>query len=442
MIVAAPLFVCLAYVAKYAVNVPYYDQWEFVPTLEKWFDGRIGLGDLFAQHNDHRIFFPRLVMLGLASATRWNVLWEQWASLGFLTLSFGLAFALYRRSCQEPLGLRAYMRFLPVALLIASLRQWENLLFGWQLQIFLCALAVFATVLFLDRSRAPDRFLLLAIMSGVVSTFSFANGLLIWPIGVSQLMLRNPRDRRSVALWSLAGGAAITTYLVGLRLAPQVAAPPLMRIAYLFIVIGGPLAMGKSSISSVGGPIPFLDLALVALTGAFLCFVLLQAVLVLWRGERLSRQAVWLAVSAFGFGSSLLVALGRASYGLEQALSSRYVTFTTLCPMGAYVLLAAAARLEVRGASLSKALLVGLTVLIVAAVGSSTRSELELGKHRRHALTQWAQHLERYRQSPAELTDPLTDNARLLRLAATLEHLRLSVFANTQALDRSHATSP
>ena len=38
--------------------------------------GTLGFADFFAQHNEHRILFPRLIFFGLGRLTYWNVRFE------------------------------------------------------------------------------------------------------------------------------------------------------------------------------------------------------------------------------------------------------------------------------------------------------------------------------------------------------------------------------
>lgn len=63
-----PLLILIRYVIRYGVDIPWYDQWKFLPTLEKFFQGRLAFHDLWQQHNEHRILFPRIVFLALAFA--------------------------------------------------------------------------------------------------------------------------------------------------------------------------------------------------------------------------------------------------------------------------------------------------------------------------------------------------------------------------------------
>ena len=64
-----PLAFLIWVVVQYAVVVPYLDQWELVPLLEKTYHGELTFHDLWAQHNEHRLIFPQIIMLLLALPT-------------------------------------------------------------------------------------------------------------------------------------------------------------------------------------------------------------------------------------------------------------------------------------------------------------------------------------------------------------------------------------
>src|SRR5438128_1219761 len=81
-----PALLPFNFVYRFGVNLPYWDQWELVPLLAKLHDGQLTLADLTAQHNEHRIFFPRLIMLGLATLTRYNTVAEMYFNAGLLVV--------------------------------------------------------------------------------------------------------------------------------------------------------------------------------------------------------------------------------------------------------------------------------------------------------------------------------------------------------------------
>jgi len=60
-------FLLFRFVSRFAVNVPYYDEWEMIPALGG--AQPITLSWLWSQHNEHRIFLPKLVYLALAKVT-------------------------------------------------------------------------------------------------------------------------------------------------------------------------------------------------------------------------------------------------------------------------------------------------------------------------------------------------------------------------------------
>src|SRR6185503_3278270 len=81
LLALGPLAVLIWVVSRYSVDVPFYDQWEFLPLLDKMYQEQLTFGDLWAQFNEHRIFFPKLLMLGLARLTHWNIRCENAASV-------------------------------------------------------------------------------------------------------------------------------------------------------------------------------------------------------------------------------------------------------------------------------------------------------------------------------------------------------------------------
>jgi hypothetical protein len=45
--------------AFFGVNVVFADAWDMVLVFRKWSSGRLAFPDLYAQHVEHRMFFPR-----------------------------------------------------------------------------------------------------------------------------------------------------------------------------------------------------------------------------------------------------------------------------------------------------------------------------------------------------------------------------------------------
>jgi hypothetical protein len=125
----APFLVVVVLLLRYAVNVPYLDQWDLVPLVDKAYTGRLSLAELWAPHNEHRIFFPQLIMVGLARLTHWNIGYELGVNL---VLAMGLfAILVWQiRSTARTLTLREWYQVLPAVSLVVfstSEASWRNI---------------------------------------------------------------------------------------------------------------------------------------------------------------------------------------------------------------------------------------------------------------------------------------------------------------------------
>ena len=77
-ILAPPLLIGIL-IFRNGADVPVLDEWDgTAPLFEKMTDGSLGFGDFYAQHNEHRIFFPRLIFFALGRLTHWDTRAELW----------------------------------------------------------------------------------------------------------------------------------------------------------------------------------------------------------------------------------------------------------------------------------------------------------------------------------------------------------------------------
>ena len=54
-----PAMALLADIHRFAVNVPFMDDWQFVPLLERARNGTLTFQELWAPHDEHRLFCSR-----------------------------------------------------------------------------------------------------------------------------------------------------------------------------------------------------------------------------------------------------------------------------------------------------------------------------------------------------------------------------------------------
>lgn len=413
--IAIPVFASLWFFTTYAIDVPYWDEWEGVVRLQRWMGGALTFGELFGQHNEHRIPVPRLLMLIIDRATAMDMRARMAASWVLLVATAGLLLADYRR--VHPEGGATLLRFAPVAWLILSLRQWDNLLWGWQITLCSCVFFLVAALCCLVRARSLA-FLLLAVAAGTCASFSFSNGLLIWPLGLWLLLAERPRvPARAPVVWTLCGTGVFVAYFI------DYVKPAHHPALSYFALHPGPAL--KYFLASLGGPLA-VRLPLAYWAGGFVVALSAAVAVLVLRGRFRWRSPLPPALVLFAFASSATLTLGRAGFGPDQALSSRYSTFAGLGLVGLYLLLLDGPP------RLARPLVVLLLAVIAAAQPAINKSALKSGQslaaERRRARVSLVHFRE---ETDAGLRQLFPLPAVVRERAAFLEDNRLSVFRHT-----------
>lgn len=338
VLTAAPLIYLIYVMTKWAVDVPYWDQWDFAPLLLKSYDGHVTFADLFAQHNEHRIVFPRLLMLALARLTAWNILYEQGASV-VLAAAIWLVLAFQTKRLVRLAGSAGPIWALPmISLVVFSLAQQENWFWGWQLQIFMNVLAAVAGMVVLAGSWPSRTRFAGAVALSVVAAYSFANGVVCWPAGLIVLLLTGPSGLKRVlnariGLWIVSAAISTGVYLRHFQRPPNhppmdfFIKHPVIWLKYVFAYLGGPLSMYRDAAAVAAG--------LVCL--ALFCFSIW--LILRMRLSRIEVLSPLIGIASYAVGTAMLAGIGRAGVSVHQALASRYTTSSNLLWICTIVLL-------------------------------------------------------------------------------------------------------
>lgn len=331
--IAAPFGLLVAYVLHFGVDIPYNDQWLFLPLLHGILEGEWLPRDLWVAHNNtHRLLFPRLVMIGLARLTDWNTGAEMLATcLCLLAIFLGIV-RMHVRAAGQFDDDRSRWPLVGVALLVCSFQQWENLLWGWQLQI-LMSVAALVWALALLPPRPRPRGLIAPAALGIIASYSFLNGLAVWPLGFLQIALARCETRpiraQSLILWSTIAAVTMGLFVWGLQFGgpdPFLDEQPVTakNMAIYFCRFFGVPLVGGVAIAWLPGLL------------IVICFLLLLGWC--WRRRNDRPGLVPIAVlGLYSLGSGALTTAGRTSHGIGQSLASRYVTISS--PMWISVLL-------------------------------------------------------------------------------------------------------
>jgi hypothetical protein len=318
-----PLLYLVWMAARLSIDVPFWDQWELVPRLQHLAEGSFTFNDLWQQHNEHRPVFPMLWMLTLARLSHWNVHLEVATNVTF-GVGILLIYVRYLATAWKGRG-PAPQWLLPVlSLLIFSPFQWENWLWGWQMSALMGTFSMFLGLYLLANSDRSTLRFAAALACGVWSTYSFAAGLVYWVVGPIAIALGAREQRRVRAgVWCVVAGLTLASYFYHYQ---QPGASPTMGsnfrsveavvrlIVYFLKYVGAPVAAYTSVLAALAG------------IGITVLFVTLA-----WRLRARWREPAIMYPLLAGLlvlAVAAISALGRAGFGSNQALASRYGTIS------------------------------------------------------------------------------------------------------------------
>lgn len=309
------LLLCITVLSLHR-DVPYHDQWDLLPVLDRWYQGQLQFQDLLVPHNGHILLLPQLLMLGLAWLTHWNTLAEVVCNLLLGAVNYVL---LLRLLCTGPGSTPSpALTRLPLAVLAFSLAQADNWLWGWQLQVPLCLSAVLAGTAALHTLHSPARAVMIASLCALAASTSFAAGLVFW---FAAIPLVWQRGRGWLLLWLAFTVACASAYLLLLRQAGSALPTPTSPDSIASVL----LSLIHNTLTCLGSLPGRLHLSIATAVG------LLGAGGMAWllcQPATTGQRAMLACLALFSLGAALLVAISRGSFGSEQMLASRYTTLT------------------------------------------------------------------------------------------------------------------
>ncbi len=423
---------------QFSINMPYLDEWDLAVTIQKSYEGTLTARDLFDQHNESRILFPRLIMIPLAHCTNWNIHAEV---CGILLLA-GLIFLLLAR--QAVRTFRQCVRrqhpwlLVVVSCLLFSVLQYENWSFGFTLIGFMnLVAAVIGLVLLATPVFSWPRFVG-ALLAGTVAMYSYSNGILFWVVGLLPLcaVLREDRVLRlkPLIVWIVWAVLAVALFYTGYQ--KPTCMPPLkffiyhpgMFLGYFCALLGG--AFANTPTMPIWVPVSI---------GASGCVLFgVTGLIVIFRDAPTSRTlSFWLALGGYAALGALAIAIGRAANGIPHALESRYTILSALFWIPTLVLtvitLDFAGRAPVlqhfrRGVIALKAALVVFLLLCAGLFGVSSAGSLELWQAKHDSLLDVRDELLCFLPDQSLLARSFPDPAKLKPRMEFLTKQGLSLF--------------
>lgn len=213
----------LWFISSAGSDLPTWDQWdgESLRLFQPWLEGRLGAGDLFHAHNEHRIVTAKLYVLGLfvANNGQWSAFVETTANALLHTFCAVILLLLARRWLQG--GWLATFGALLV-LLFSLPFSWENTLFGFQVPFYLLLLFSLGQIAL---TLASDRFgwrWWLGQVCALLTVITLASGFLASLAVLAVLGHRVVRERRLTVQQAVTAALALACSAAGLLLKTDV----------------------------------------------------------------------------------------------------------------------------------------------------------------------------------------------------------------------------
>ena len=315
LLILLPAVLALLYVRTFGVSVVFFDAWSMARIFGEWSSGTLSLSDFFAQHNEHRMFFPKGVEFLLGRITGYDNVAEMYLIQVCFLVTLAVLVLAFRAGTRSPW----LLFFVPISFLVFSFRQYENMLFGFQINFaFTQTFGVLALFLLYvsGRGRFGKGAFVAALGSATVASFSNAQGLILWPVGLFLLAvspLEKPAKRVWILTWSLVGLAEWIAYFADF--ARRENSSSLSYALYHLIV-------GAQYFSNLLGSSLFWRQNSAFGAGLLLACLALVSLFVTYRDKKWSEYSFWLSLLLYSFLILGSITLGRSGeFGPLQAMA-------------------------------------------------------------------------------------------------------------------------
>jgi hypothetical protein len=353
-----PALVLLADIRAFAVNVPFMDDWQFVPLLEKAKNGTLTFQELYAPHDEHRLLLPRIIIIASMFATGGDYRAQSFITFAVVAVTSAcLLWLMIRLNGNRNSVLWAWVL---ANIALFSPIQFHNWLWPMQFAYFLpyTFLALCFCTLYAGIPALP-KFLTAAVFA-LAGNYSFVQGNLIWPAALPIILfapgILSKGVRKNFAIaWIALGALALTLYFRGLEhnaAAPDYAyghegvLPTVSTLRQLqehpanTVFRMGLFMLGMFGNSIARGFPVSSNLVFTQICGSIVLILALMGLVVAWRRRLFSNRALpWACLLLFTFLTAAFVCVGRVWRGDLQPLTPRYTTFGTLCIVSLIALL-------------------------------------------------------------------------------------------------------
>lgn len=309
IILFIPFLIYGLFIFRYAVNIPYYDDYDVILNFMNTFvqTGTVmeKISLFFLQHNEHRIVFDRIITLC------YYYLFDEidfksliiFGNLGWV-LTVSMLMVYLKKSSSSLYCL------IPIPYFLLSFSHWENMFFAMAaIQNYWFIFFTIAFLISLSKNKIT-----LSCVFFIMALLTSGGWVVLYPLGNLFLVLR--RKWKSFVLFFAVSTCCVIFYFHGYYKPPyhpsilEVALNPFRTMAYFLTFLGNIL--------------PFQTKYSTLPIGLLLC--LLAAYIIFKQCDNL----FWKLIIYFAVMIASLTTVTRSGFGVEQAISSRYSLFPLL----------------------------------------------------------------------------------------------------------------
>jgi hypothetical protein len=318
-----------------SVNVPYMDDWDtpgIILTINS--NQVLSFADWFAQHNESRPAFPRLIFSILAHLTGWDLRYQMLLSFLFASLISLNIFYLSQKTIKENTIKLLFLNILANFLIFSPVT--DNWLWGIQALVFI-PIACITTYSAICYSHIKNEFkLFIGIILASISTFSYSSGILMWIVTFPFLLVSNTfnfktirKKRVFIGIW-ISGFLFNTIFYFYDYHKPEyhpsfldALTQPIQALQFFLAFLGAPLSFSnlftnRLILSQIVGII-------LIILFLFVCFYGLKYHKY---QDLIERLTPGLVIACYTIFCALIAAAGRVGGGIQVALAPRYITFS------------------------------------------------------------------------------------------------------------------
>lgn len=325
---AALLVTGLAWIGVYGDEVPFWDDWEFVPQITE--SRALTLGWLWSPHVEHRIALPRLLYLGAVRLAGGDLRAPLIANVLLMAAAAAVLLLAIRRVRGHTVATDALVP-------IVCMHPGHCQIFLWGIGVVFCVWQFFTAVALAAVARGPScsvgRAIVLALslaglaLSGAIG-FALVPPLVLW---LAWALQEAPRPTQvAVGIPAMLAIVAWTAALVGL-VRPEVH-PRAPGIGAALVTALEYLAMGFGPAGRAAWPVSGAVMLVVVTVAALLLVVtrLTQP------SERIRAMGLLTLLGAF-VGVATIIGWGRSGFGPGAGLATRYGLLAALVVVCAYI---------------------------------------------------------------------------------------------------------